>query len=80
MAALELALKEGVAEHVRSAAHAFKSGAGTIRANALAARLQELETAGRSGSLEATTPLIGQIRDEYLAVQRQLTTTIADAG
>lgn len=80
MAALELALNEGDAEQVRSAAHAFKSGAGTIRANLLAAHLQEMEETGRAGGLEAATLLIGQIRDEYLAVQRELATTIADAG
>ena len=71
-AALELAVKEGNAKTIESAAHAFKSGAGTIRATVLADGLREVEAAGRSGNLESVPELLGRIRAEYMEVLREL--------
>jgi HPt (histidine-containing phosphotransfer) domain-containing protein len=74
-AALEQAVKEGSAKAVESAAHAFKSGAGTIRATILAHALGQAEATGRAGNLESMTGLLEQIRHEYLAVVRELEAT-----
>ena len=74
-AALELAVKEGNAKAIESAAHAFKSGAGTIRATLLAQGLQQAEATGRAGNLETITVQLEQIRHEYLAVVSELEAT-----
>lgn len=74
-AALELAMHGGDSKAVETAAHAFKSGAGTIRATYLADILLEIETAGRTGHLETAGNLIEPMRNEYLAVMRELEPT-----
>ena len=74
-AALEQAVKERNAKEVESAAHAFKSGAGTIRATVLAESLAQAEAVGRAGNLESMTTLLEQIRHEYLAVVSELEAT-----
>ena len=74
-AALEQAVKEGNAEAVESAAHAFKSGAGTIRATLLAEGLGQAEASGRAGNLNSMSGLLERIRHEYLAVVRELEAT-----
>jgi HPt (histidine-containing phosphotransfer) domain-containing protein len=74
-AALEQAVQEGNAKAVESAAHAFKSSAGTIRATFLAEGLGEAEAAARAGRLEAATELLERIRNEYRAVLRELEAT-----
>jgi HPt (histidine-containing phosphotransfer) domain-containing protein len=71
-AALEQAVKDGSAKAIESAAHAFKSGAGTIRATVLAEGLGKAEATGHAGNLESMTGLLEQIRREYLAVVREL--------
>jgi HPt (histidine-containing phosphotransfer) domain-containing protein len=71
-AALEQAVKDGNAKAVESAAHAFKSGAGTIRATLLAEDLGQAEDSGRAGNLESMTGLLERIRHEYLAVVSEL--------
>jgi HPt (histidine-containing phosphotransfer) domain-containing protein len=78
LAALELAVLSGSAEAVRSAAHAFKSGAGTIRATFLADRLQEMEAAGKANELTRTGALMETIRAEHLAVLCELERTRPD--
>jgi HPt (histidine-containing phosphotransfer) domain-containing protein len=70
--ALEQAVGSGDAKAMASAAHAFKSGAATIRATALAEQLAEAEAAGMGGRLEGMTAMVEQIRVEYLAVVRDL--------
>jgi HPt (histidine-containing phosphotransfer) domain-containing protein len=72
LAALEQAVQDGNAKAIESAAHAFKSGAGTVRATVLADGLREIEATGRSGKLEAVPELLEQMRSEYLAVLREL--------
>jgi len=71
-AALEQAVKSGEARAIQTAAHAFKSGAGTIHATVLAAALASAENAARGGRLETMTDLIEQIRDEHHGVLREL--------
>ena len=68
-------MKEGNAKAVESAAHAFKSGAGTIRATLLADGLGQAEATGRAGNVESMIGLLEQIRREYLAVVRELEAT-----
>ena len=78
-AALEKAVQDGDAKVIESAAHAFKSGAGTIRASVLAERLALVEAAAQSGRLESIGVLLDQVRDEHAAVLRQLKTTLNQA-
>jgi HPt (histidine-containing phosphotransfer) domain-containing protein len=73
LAALEQAVHAGRANEIVSAAHAFKSGAGTVRATFLADCLGRTETAARTGDLESVSGLLEQIRSEYQAVLAQLT-------
>lgn len=71
-AALELAMKNGDAKAIEAAAHAFKSGAGTIHATVLASALAKAENAAREGHVDTITDLIEQIRSEHHAVLREL--------
>jgi HPt (histidine-containing phosphotransfer) domain-containing protein len=72
LAALENAMQGGDSKEIQSAAHAFKSGAGTIRATFLADILLKIETAGRTGHLETARGLTEPMRVEYRAVMREL--------
>ena len=72
LAALEEAARDLNPKAVERAAHAFKSGAGTIRATFLADMLAEIEAAGRTGQLEKLGDLIEPMRNEYLAVMLEL--------
>lgn len=74
-AALERAMQGGDSKEIETAAHAFKSGAGTIRATFLADILLEIEMAGRTGHLEMAGDLIEPMRSEYRAVMRELEAT-----
>lgn len=75
-AALEKAVQEEDAKAIESAAHAHKSGSGTIRASVLAERLAFAEAAAHSGPLESITVLLERVRSEHVAVVRQLKTTL----
>ncbi|HMH25049.1 MAG TPA: Hpt domain-containing protein [Gemmatimonadaceae bacterium] len=77
-AALEQAVQSGDAKTIETAAHAFKSGAGTIHATVLAAALANAENAARGGHPEAVTDLIEQIRGEHHAVLRELEAFLGD--
>ena len=72
MAALELAVQEQDFKAIESAAHAFKSGAGTVRATFLADCLGRAEAAARAGDLESVGGLLVQIRTECQAVLHEL--------
>ena len=78
-AALEKAVQEADAKAIESAAHAFKSGAGTIRASVLAERLALVEVGAHSGRLESIAALLDQVRVEHVAVLRQLKTRLNQA-
>ena len=73
LAALEQAVLGGKANEIVSAAHALKSGAGTVRATFLADCLGKTETAARAGYLDSVSGLLDQIRSECQAVLRELT-------
>jgi HPt (histidine-containing phosphotransfer) domain-containing protein len=76
-AALDTAVSSGDAKAIETAAHAFKSGAGTIHATALAGALASAEMAARVGQLETITGLIEQIRGEHVAVMLELQALLA---
>jgi HPt (histidine-containing phosphotransfer) domain-containing protein len=75
-AALEKAVQQGDAQAIESAAHAFKSGSGTIRASFLAERLALVEAAAHAGRLESIAELLEQIRGEHVGVLRELRATL----
>jgi HPt (histidine-containing phosphotransfer) domain-containing protein len=79
MSQLEEAVAARDADAILSAAHAFKSGASTIRATLLAELLQDTEDAARRGRRELIG-MLEQIRTEYAAVRRQLTTLLHNAA
>ena len=72
LAALEQAVDAGNAKALESAAHAFKSGAGTIRATVLAAALSKVEATARGENLDPITDLLEQIRSEYRGVLSEI--------
>ncbi len=76
-AALERAVASGDAKGIEIAAHAFKSGAGTIHATVLAAALATAEIAARGGHLEAIKGSFAEIRSEHLAVLLELEALLA---
>jgi HPt (histidine-containing phosphotransfer) domain-containing protein len=76
-AALDAAVGSGDAKAIETAAHAFKSGAGTIHATVLAGALANAEMAARAGQLETITGLIEQIRGEHVAVMLELKAMLA---
>jgi HPt (histidine-containing phosphotransfer) domain-containing protein len=77
-AALEQGVQSGDAKAIQSAAHAFKSGAGTVHATVLATALAGAENAARGGHLEAITDLLEQIRGEHHAVLHELEAILGD--
>lgn len=81
VAALENAVKGGNAKTIESAAHAFKSGAGTIRATRLADLLKEVEDAARTnGETPLSGDVLDQMRTEYAAVRLELETMLGNAS
>lgn len=70
--ALQNAVESGSATDVRAAAHAYKSAAATMRADALAGLLCEAETAGREGDLARSADLLPEIRRMHEGVLTQL--------
>ncbi len=72
MEALRAAVASGDARTIERAAHAFKSGASTIRARPLADLLQGLERDARAGTLDDAVSMLARIEQAFAAVQRQL--------
>jgi len=72
MAAIEEAAHGGDPTLIRQAAHAYKSGALTIRAVELGSLLGQMETAARDGDVAAAAELVGQVREAHEAVMRHL--------
>jgi HPt (histidine-containing phosphotransfer) domain-containing protein len=79
-AALEQAVQQGDAKPIESAAHAFKSGAGTIRATLLADALAAMEATAHAGRLESIGVSLEEIRSEQHAVMRELEVTTHNAN
>jgi HPt (histidine-containing phosphotransfer) domain-containing protein len=67
-AALERAVESQDPGAIQSAAHAFKSGAITIRAEMLGGALSQMEEAARSGKLESVPDLFEEIRVQKTGV------------
>ncbi len=72
METLRSAVASGDARAIERAAHAFKSGASTIRARPLADLLQGLERDARAGQLDDAASMLTRIEQAFAAVQRQL--------
>jgi cellulose synthase/poly-beta-1,6-N-acetylglucosamine synthase-like glycosyltransferase/HPt (histidine-containing phosphotransfer) domain-containing protein len=72
LADLEHAITGGDAAAVRSAAHAWRSSAATIRARGLARLLGEMEAAAERGDVAAARALMPAVRAEREAVEREL--------
>jgi HPt (histidine-containing phosphotransfer) domain-containing protein len=64
LADLEAATGQHNARDVRMAAHVFKSAAATIRAEALAQLLDQMEKAGEGDDLNRATDLLPLVRAE----------------
>jgi HPt (histidine-containing phosphotransfer) domain-containing protein len=79
VSALEHAVAAQDPKSIESAAHAFKSGAGTIRATRLAELLRDVEDAARAGRSGSTKGMIDQVRLEYAAVCFQLDALLHNA-
>lgn len=65
MKAIDSALQSRSGREIRSAAHAYKSAAGTMRARELASLLLDLEMAGNEADLEKALALQAPIRDAH---------------
>jgi HPt (histidine-containing phosphotransfer) domain-containing protein len=72
MAQLTSAVAAGDLDSASRSAHSLRSSAGNIRAKALAALLQELETAATEGDRANAARLIGSVEAEHAAVARYL--------
>ena len=65
MERLNLAMAEKEITEIQSAAHAMKGASGTIKADALADLLRQVEEAARTDDLECATGLHDRVRHEY---------------
>ena len=74
---LEHAVESRDVTAIQTAAHAFKSGAGTIRATHLAELLQAAEQSARAGQPTSPT-FLDEVRAEYAGVRRQLEAALRD--
>jgi HPt (histidine-containing phosphotransfer) domain-containing protein len=72
MGRITAALAAGDLPTLSRAAHSLKSSAGNVRARALAAVLQELETAAAQGDRAAAARLVGVAEAEHAAACRYL--------
>ena len=72
MEALNAAVSSSEADTIRSAAHAYKSAAATMRANRLAELLQQTEAAAREGNVSTPAELLPQVQQEHDAAMAQL--------
>ncbi|HEY6807611.1 MAG TPA: response regulator [Gemmatimonadales bacterium] len=79
IAALSDALAAGDPQEVSRAAHAFKSGAVTVRARALSALLQRVELDGQDGRVNDARAREPEIRAEADVVVRELRRVRAEA-
>ena len=72
MAAIETSGAVGDAAALARAAHAYKSAAGAVAANALADGLRRLEMAGRADDLAAAAGLVIEVRTRHEAALAQV--------
>jgi HPt (histidine-containing phosphotransfer) domain-containing protein len=72
MAALTDAAENGDAHAIERAAHAYKSSAGTVRANELAQLLKEVEHAARAGETKNARAMMPRIVQAHEAARAYL--------
>ena len=72
MAALRTALQQGDAPAFARVAHKLKGSSGTMGARRMHRLCGDLQTLGKSGSLNAAEPLLAQLDEEFEQVHRQL--------
>jgi len=77
LAALEIGAAARNIPAIRAAAHAFKSGASTIRATALAVMLSGVETSARADSIASIDTDMAGIRVECASVLSELRHVVA---
>jgi two-component system sensor histidine kinase/response regulator len=72
LAAVEEAVANQDREAIHRAAHAFKSAAGTIRANSLTEALRQSEAAAKTGDPDSAGALLRRVQSEYVATMSYL--------
>jgi two-component system, sensor histidine kinase and response regulator len=77
LAHIREALQEGDAAQLANAAHALKSSSGNIGASTVRDLCNDLESLGRSGSLDRALAKIQQLEAEYARVEHELRRLIA---
>jgi HPt (histidine-containing phosphotransfer) domain-containing protein len=78
MDAVRTAIAAADAGRIDTAAHAFKSGAGSIRAVRLAALLGEIEARAEAADIETARALAPKLEAEYDAVMGYLRGELAE--
>jgi len=77
--ALRQAVAEGQPEQLKRAAHNLKGSSHNLGARTMAALSAELETIGKSGTVEGVAELVTRLEQEYQRVCQALATEIAGA-
>jgi two-component system sensor histidine kinase/response regulator len=76
---LRQAVAEGQPEQLKRAAHNLKGSCNNLGARTMAALSAELETIGKSGTIEGAAELVTRLEQEYQRVWQALATEIAGA-
>jgi CheY-like chemotaxis protein len=76
---LRQAVAEGQPEQLKRAAHNLKGSSNNLGARTMAALSAELETIGKSGTIEGAAELVTRLEQEYQRVWQALATEIAGA-
>jgi len=76
---LRQAVTEGQPEQLKRAAHNLKGSSNNLGARTMAALSAELETLGKSGTIEGAAELVTRLQQEYQHVCQALATEIAGA-
>ncbi len=77
LSALRDAVEKGDAEGLRRAAHALRGGSGSLGALRLSRLAEDVESAARSGNLDAVTEQIKGLEGEYERVRAELSASVA---
>lgn len=72
MAKIRQALAEGKVDEVRRAAHSVKSSSANFGATQFSALARDLETLGKSATLEGAPELVARLETQYLQVAQDL--------
>ena len=74
---IERAAAQADADALRRAAHSFKGSSGNMGALKLSELCKHIEEFARDGELAQCTPLIAEVRDEFVHIQRELDALLA---